>query len=132
MISLRVLSIKEPYASLLKDNIKHIETRSWKTNYRGEIYIHASKGIDNDYLKKDELDKYVNKDDFKCGYIIAKANFVDCIYMDDEFLNKIKKDKLEYLCGDYRLGRYAWVLEDIKPISPIFAKGHLGIWNYKE
>lgn len=132
MISLRVLSIKEPYASLLKDNIKHIETRSWKTNYRGEIYIHASKGIDNDYLKKDELDKYVNKDDFKCGYIIAKANLVDCIYMDDEFLNKIKKDKLEYLCGDYRLGRYAWVLEDIKPISPIPAKGHLGIWNYNE
>ena len=129
---MKVLSIKEPYASLLKDNIKHIETRSWKTSYRGEIYIHASMGIDNDYLKKDGLDKYVNKDDFKCGYIIAKANFVDCIYMDDEFLNKIKKDKLEYLCGDYRLGRYAWVLEDIKPISPIFAKGHLGIWNYNE
>lgn len=52
--------------------------------------------------------------------------------MDDDFLNKINKDKLEYLCGDYRLGRYAWVLEDIKPISPIPAKGHLGIWNYKE
>ena len=60
MVRLKVLSIKEPYASLLKDNIKHIETRSWKTNYRGEIYIHASKGIDNDYLKKDGLDKYVN------------------------------------------------------------------------
>ena len=60
---MKVLSIKEPYASLLKDNIKHIETRSWKTSYRGEIYIHASKGIDNDYLKKDGLDKYVNKDE---------------------------------------------------------------------
>ena len=52
--------------------------------------------------------------------------------MDDDFLKKIKKNKLEYLCGDYRIGRYAWVLDNIEPISPIFAKGHLGIWKYNE
>lgn len=40
---MKVLSIKEPYASLIKNNIKKIETRSWKTNYRGKLYIHASK-----------------------------------------------------------------------------------------
>ena len=34
---MKVLSIKEPYATLLMKKIKHIETRSWKTNYRGEI-----------------------------------------------------------------------------------------------
>ena len=39
---MKVLSIKEPYATLLMKKIKHIETRSWKTNYRGEIYIHVS------------------------------------------------------------------------------------------
>ena len=32
---MRVISIKEPYASLIKDKKKFIETRSWKTNYRG-------------------------------------------------------------------------------------------------
>ena len=41
---MKVLSIKEPFASLIKSKIKFIETRSWKTNYRGEIYIHASIG----------------------------------------------------------------------------------------
>ena len=40
---MKVLSIKEPFASLVTYNIKNIETRSWKTNYRGELYIHASK-----------------------------------------------------------------------------------------
>ena len=83
-------------------------------------------------VKVDGLDKYVNKDNFKCGYIIAKANLIDCIYMDNDFLKKIKKNKLEYLCGDYRIGRYAWVLDNIEPIFPIFAKGHLGIWKYSE
>ena len=39
---MKVLSIKEPFASLIKNKKKYIETRSWKTNYRGELYIHAS------------------------------------------------------------------------------------------
>lgn len=39
---MKVLSITEPYATLIKEKKKFIETRSWKTNYRGELYIHAS------------------------------------------------------------------------------------------
>ena len=30
----------------------------------------------------------------------------------------------------WELGRYAWVFEDIVPITPIEAKGKLNIWNY--
>ena len=37
----KVLSIKEPYATLICNKKKSIETRSYKTNYRGELYIHA-------------------------------------------------------------------------------------------
>ena len=37
---MKVLTIKEPFASLIKDKKKFIETRSWKTKYRGELYIH--------------------------------------------------------------------------------------------
>lgn len=39
---MKVLSIKEPFATLIKEGKKKIETRSWKTSYRGELYIHAS------------------------------------------------------------------------------------------
>lgn len=35
---MKVLSLTEPYATLIKNEIKTIETRSWKTNYRGIIY----------------------------------------------------------------------------------------------
>lgn len=38
----KALSIMEPWATLIKEGVKHIETRSWKTSYRGELYIHAS------------------------------------------------------------------------------------------
>lgn len=44
-----------------------------------------------------------------------------------------KNHPIEYLCGDYQVGRYAWVLEDIEMLSEeIFAKGHLGVWNYEK
>ena len=53
--------------------------------------------------------------------------------MDGTLLDNIKKDKLECLVGDYKIGRYAWVLEDVEILEkPIFAKGKLGIWNYEE
>ena len=127
---MKVISIKEPYATLIKENIKNIETRSWKTNYRGEIYIHASKTsskiTDTKIL---ELTKNLKMSN---GNIIAKATLVDCKYMDQEFINEIKQNKTEYLCGEYKKGRYAWILKDIEKINPIKAKGKLNIWNYEK
>jgi len=40
---MKVLSIIEPWATLIKEKKKYIETRTWKTSYRGELYIHVSK-----------------------------------------------------------------------------------------
>ena len=129
---MKVVSIKEPFASLIALGIKKIETRSWKTNYRGEIYIHASlqmQKIDNERFEK--ITNLLPKDyKFKQGNIICKAYLKDCIYMDEEFINKIKENNIEYLCGRYEIGRYAWVLDDISIVDEIPAKGKLGIWNF--
>lgn len=127
---MRVISIKEPFASLIAHNIKKIETRSWKTNYRGEIYIHASL-TKSDLNNRDELLKLVEKLELKPGYILCKATLIDCVYMDDDFIDKIKNNHIEYICGYYEIGRYAWILDDVELIEPIAAKGRLGIWNYE-
>ena len=131
---MKVLSLTEPYATLIKLGKKKIETRSFKTNYRGELYIHASSTkIPKEWKNNKELMRLVDGNDLNFGYIILKCNLVDCVYMDEEFLDEIHKDKLELICGDYRLGRYAWILDDIELLdNPIFAKGRLGIWNYEE
>ena len=128
---MKVLSIKEPYASLIASGIKKIETRSWKTNYRGEIFIHASKKkFDKDSAKNELIREFIHDMDMNNGYIICKAKLVDCIYMDQEFIDMVKKNKNEYACGDYQIGRYGWILEDIQKIERIPAKGMLNIWNY--
>ena len=130
---MKVLSIKEPFASLIKNNIKHIETRSWKTNYRGELYIHASfTKIPKAYKDNKELMSLVDINDLNYGNIICMCDLVDCVEMTDEFINDIKKNKKnEYITGIYSNGRYAWIFKNIEILdNPIKAKGHLGIWNF--
>lgn len=127
---MKVLTIKEPYASIIMSGLKEYETRSWKTNYRGKIYIHASIKIDDDLKSRKDLQKlvYDNNITLKPGYILCEAYLDDCIYMNDMFIKNVS-DK-EKMVGRYELGRYAWHLSDIRVIEPVQAKGKLGIWNY--
>ena len=109
---MKVLTIKEPWATLIIEGYKKYEFRSWKTNYRGEIYIHAAKArskasnvsIASTYLKSQENPEH----------IICKCLLKDCIYMDEDFINEVKKNKEEYNSGHYEVGRFAWQLEVIE------------------
>lgn len=98
----KVLSLREPFASLIKEKIKYVETRSWKTNYRGELYIHASlKKVGNKDERINTLMSMLKVNKFKYGYVIAKCKLVDCVYMDEEYIENIRENKTEYLCGHY-------------------------------
>jgi hypothetical protein len=131
---MKVLSLTEPCATLIKEKKKLIETRSFKTKYRGELYIHASStAIPKEWREDSELMSLVRDIPLHFGYVICKCKLIDCIYMDEDFVNKIKKSKQEYICGKYEIGRYAWILEDIEPLKqPIKAKGQLNIWDYHD
>ena len=131
---MKVLTIKEPFATLIKNEVKKIETRSWKTKYRGELYIQASIAkIDKKVYERKELVKLFENLEMGNGYILCKCNLVDCIEMTEEFIKNMKDNNYqEYICGQYEVGRYAWVLDDIQVLDkPIKVKGQLGIWNYK-
>ena len=126
---IKVLSVKEPFATLIKDGVKIYETRSWRTNYRGEIYIHASLSLSKSE-RVESANKYL-KSEIKPGFILCKCELVDCIPMTDEFIKYINKETSEYDYGLYSEGRYAWKLKVLEVLDePIPAKGKLGIWNY--
>jgi len=131
---LKVISLIEPWATLIKEKKKYIETRSWNTDYRGELYIHAStKKINTKDPEIKELLELIPDVEMNYGHIICKCNIVDSKCMDKEFLEDISKNEQEHLCGIYDEGRYAWMLEDIEVLDePIKARGHLRIWNYEE
>ena len=96
---MKVLSIKESFAILIKDGVKIYEIRSWRTNYRGEIYIHASLSLSKSE-RVESANKYL-KSEIKPGFILCKCGLVDCIPMTDEFIKYINKETLEYDYGLY-------------------------------
>jgi len=126
---MKVLSIKEPFATLIKDGIKKYETRSWKTNYRGEIFIHASKTLSKSN-NVDKAKKYL-KSKIKPEYILCKCELVNCIPMTKGFIDYINNETNEGDYGHYSEERYAWELKVIEVLEkPIKSKGKLGIWNF--
>ena len=131
---MKVLSITEPYATLIKEKKKLVETRSWKTNYRGELFIHASKTKMASVVKNNrELMTLIDNVDLNYGNLICKCHLVDCVFMTSEYVEDMKKNHYqEYICGEYEVGRYAWILEGIEILeNPLSAKGQLGLWNYE-
>lgn len=122
---MKVLTLKQPWATLVAEGIKKYEFRSWKTKYRGKILIHAGSGID-----KKELDKYKNLGyEFPKSKIIASVDLVDCLELDEN-LNKqiIAENNIAY--GNKVRTGYAWKLENVKKIKLIYdVKGQLGLWN---
>jgi len=40
-----MLSVRQPYAALIVSGAKNIENRSWYTDYRGTLLIHAAKRV---------------------------------------------------------------------------------------
>ena len=111
---MKVLSLLEPWASLIKQNVKQVETRSWKTNYRGELYIHASKGkIDEKNLKIQELMELLKYKELCYGKIIVKCKLVDCIYMDEEY---VKKSNFTLMCDCLAGGKFSIYKRQIKLI----------------
>ncbi len=85
---MKVLTIQEPYATFIMQGMKKIETRSWKTKYRGEIYIHAGKS--KKFLKRihnNKVLKLLENIDLNYGNIICKAELIDCVYMTKDFID---------------------------------------------
>lgn len=139
---MKVITIKQPWASLVVEGHKTIETRSWATKYRGDILIHA--GVSN--VKKivksmpisfwDRIkDVGLLTPDLPYGAIIGCVTIIDVQLMEagiEEWMNNSNSDnEQEYAFGDWREGRYAWHLEN--PIlfkHSIPCKGQLGLWNF--
>lgn len=127
---MKVLTLKEPWASLIAYGHKRIETRSWKVNYRGTILVHAGSGSATP-SRISEVSKLVTIPRPMHGNIIAKVEIVDCVEITEEYANQVRQvDPVSYSCGDFTPGRYAWILRNPQIVNPIPIPGKLGLWNY--
>lgn len=149
---MKVLSIQQPFASLIMLGHKKIETRSFATKIRGEILIHASLGKlykkipDTDPFWQHYYDLFEENEieaieKLTAGAIIGKVELVDTFWIGTEVIrpkcvirkgNQWPLSHQEISFGNYTTGRFGWLVSN--PIildKPIPAKGQLGFWNYE-
>ena len=126
---MKVLTIKQPWATLIMQGDKRFEFRSWKTNYRGELLIHAGKGIDKEAMKR--LSKYI-PENLPSEKILGKVKLVDCIEMSTEFKEILLKENKDIYTDSSFKENYGWKLENVEVFDKtIETKGKLGLWEYK-
>lgn len=122
---MKVLTIKQPWATLISEGLKEYEFRSWKTNYRGPILIHAGMGVDKKAIERFETFGL----EYPKSEIICLVELLDCIKVDKSFYeDRLKENKLVYLTSGTE--EYAWKFKLIKRLSIKDVKGKLGLWNY--
>lgn len=112
---MKILTLWQPWATLIALGIKVHETRSWSTQYRGPLAIHSAKRK-MDRAGRRLLMEIVGGHAIRpgspllrmpYGSIVAIANLVDVYPTDD-----VETTDTDWACGDFTPGRYAWLIED--------------------
>ena len=109
----------------MAEGIKKYEFRTWKTNDRGKVLIHAGAGVE-----KKELARFKDLNlEYPSKRIIAEAEIEDCLELDDNLNKKIiNENNIAYGSKD-RTG-YAWKLKNVKKLDiNKEINGKLGLWN---
>lgn len=193
---MKVLTLHQPYASLIVSGLKTIETRGWSTKYRGSLAVHAAARRVPTYVHHNvnadlppvldsiTMSRYwewtEHPDDpmhggayrwaGPLGAIVATCTLADVVpihewgcecdhgdvyalvsarYRGEDIVGLFSPgmgnyrhptwtmDKLDCLdvrhprqqapYGDYRCGRFAWLLDGITPLDPVPFRGGQGL-----
>ena len=150
---MKALTLLQPWATLVAIGAKKIETRSWRTHYRGPLAIHASMGMPLPCRKWcaeepfrtilleaglphwDPLHGVVMPNppqpDWQAlprGKVLAVVTVADC--RPTEVLADLTTQERSF--GNYDPGRFGWMLDDVRAFpEPIPATGARGLWDWE-
>jgi len=137
---MKALTLTQPWATLVAIGAKQVETRSWNTNHRGIIAIHAAKGFPNKAKRLVETKPVTEalshspeylRPGVCLGRIIAIAE-IDGVFSTNYASEVYKLSEQERAFGDYSPGRFGWKLKNVRRLKvPIEVKGALQLWNWQ-
>lgn len=118
--SMKTISIRQPWASLVVAGIKTVENRSRPTRYRGRVLIHAARTIDTDGLAivNEVMADYggpIPRGEWPASALIGSVTIIDCVTAsEDEFFT----------------GPFGYILTDALEFpTPVPARGQLGLYD---
>lgn len=107
---MRVLSVRQPWASLIASGRKTVELRSWSTKYRGPVLILAGSSI------------WRGTD-----YPIGPRGVALCV-VDLIDVRAVTPADESTACITPPDGLFAWILENPRVVAQMPVKGKLGLY----
>ena len=119
---MRALSLWQPWASLIYDGRKTIETRHWEMLYRGPLAIHAAKRVEKDACE----DFGYDWQKIPRGSVLCIVSVQGCVRFPHYLA---PPDRY----GDFTEGRFGILMTMLEQFAaPIPARGMQGIWNWEK
>lgn len=120
---MKAISIRQPWAWLILNAGKDIENRTWRTNFRGKVAIHASKGMARDEYLIARAFAYntglrialPEPEDLVRGAIVGTVEIVDCVSDSD---------------SPWFTGPHGFVLRNPIKLPHWACKGALGFFDF--
>lgn len=120
---MKTLTICQPYAELIMLGEKRVENRTWYTNCRGWLGIHA--GMSRSWL--DSYRPLPGKMEF--GALVGYARLVDC-----KSIVRLRENRELYeSLQPHAEGPFCWILEDVRRfVEPIAMPGKQGLFEVED
>lgn len=149
---MRALTVKQPWAHFIAKQQKTVENRTWPTDYRGLLAIHAGaysgwdKGAESSPVALEAWKHWagtvngivrtpLTRGDaasfFTFGAVIAVAELAGCHFGPD-FAGMCGATRP--LCSPWAVrDQWHWVLEGVRRLDePVPVRGKLGLWRLSE
>lgn len=140
---MKVISIWQPFASLVIEGHKFVETRSWpapKSILKTTIGIAATKNITPDQraaVQDNTFARYYAEtglpalDELPRGCILGTVYLHSCDLITEADLEEVTEEEQAF--GWWTPGRYAWRLRYPQKYKyPILARGQQGVWDFND
>lgn len=111
---MKIISVKQPWASLIVNGLKDIENRDWKTHHRGPVLIHASQRMDDEATDEMLRRNYGTgrPRSMPQGGVIGMVDVVDCV---------------DHHPSKWFSGKYGFVLRNPRRLKFTRWPGQLGV-----
>lgn len=138
---MKALSLWQPWASLVALGAKKYETRSWSTAYRGPLLICSAKKWNRGLAALAVSEPFITalgEDRIQQGLPLGQALCVASLtWIYEIHAQKLRSGLTDYVLpneterafGDYRPGRFAWRLMNIRAFKPFPIIGRQGFFN---
>lgn len=112
---MKVITLHQPWAQAIALGLKHYETRSWGTRYRGPVAFHAAKTIPP-YAREIARTFTERYGPLPLGVVVAVAELVD-VHAAERVAGLSPR---EALFGNFDPGRLAWELQGMQRLAVPF------------